>query len=68
VRKEGGKQSEVFSLILTGTMELNWFKKSSVGLSHTEINEEELMQVLTGTQLEQKKEVVQEKQQYLFTF
>jgi hypothetical protein len=38
-----------------------------VGLSHFEINENELMNVLTNQELI-KQEVVQEKQQFLFTF
>ncbi len=68
IRKEGSKQSEVFSLILRGTMEENWFKKSSVGLSHIEVNEAELIDILEGKELFQKQEVVQEAQQFLFTF
>ena len=67
IRKEANKNAEVFSLILRGTMEENWFKKSSVGLSHFEINENELMNILTNQELV-KQEVVQEKQQFLFTF
>lgn len=48
-------------------MEQNWFKNSSVGLTHTEINEEELMEILTG-KVVNKPEKIQEKQQFLFTF
>lgn len=68
IRKEADKYAEVFSLILRGTMEESWFKKSSVGLSHTELNEEELTSILTGEKLLNKKEVIQKKQQFLFTF
>lgn len=67
IRKEEGKHAEVFSLILKGTMEENWFKKSSVGLTHIELNETELISILTGQEIV-KPEVVQEKQQFLFTF
>ena len=67
IRKETNKNAEVFSLILRGTMEENWFKKSSVGLSHFEINENELIGILENQELT-KQEVVQEKQQFLFTF
>lgn len=67
IRKEEGKNAEVFSLILRGTMEQNWFKKSSVGLSHIELNEDELISILTGKEVV-KQEVIQDKQQFLFTF
>jgi len=67
IRKEEGKEAEVFSLVLKATMEDNWFKKSSIGLSHIELNENELITILTGQQLA-KCEIVQEKQPFLFTF
>jgi len=67
IRKEEGKQAEVFSLVLRNTMEENWFKKSSVGLSHIELNENELINILTGQPI-YKQEIVQEAQQFLFTF
>ena len=67
IRKEEGKQAEAFSLIIKGTLEDNWFKKSSKDLSSIQIDEEELLKVLKGENLD-KKEKVQEEVQYLFTF
>jgi len=67
IRKEGDKVSELFSLIIRGTMEEAWFKKSSKDLAHTEINEVELMDVLEGREIN-KQEKIQQKEQYLFTF
>ena len=67
IRKEGDKVSELFSLIIRGTMEESCFKKSSKDLAHTEINEVELMDVLEGREIN-KQEKIQQKEQYLFTF
>ena len=51
IRKEEGKQAEVFSLIIKSTMEESWFKKSSKNLASIEINEEELIALLKGEEL-----------------
>lgn len=67
IRKEKGKQAEVFSLIIRNTMELQWFKKSSKNLTSIEINESELLELLQGKKLN-KSEKVQEEVQFLFTF
>ena len=67
IRKEGNKQAEVFSLVIKGTMEQQWFSKSSKGLASIEINEEELISILKGENLN-KQEKVQESTGFLFTF
>jgi hypothetical protein len=67
IRKEANKQAEVFSLVIKNTMEEQWFKKSSQGLSSVTINEEELLRLLKGENLN-KQEKVQETGQFLFTF
>lgn len=68
IRKEEGKQAEVFSLIIKNTMEESWFKKSSKNLASIEINEKELIALLKGEELVNKQEKVQEPLQFLFTF
>ena len=57
----------MFSLVIKNTMEEQWFKKSSQGLSSVTINEEELLRLLKGENLN-KQEKVQETGQFLFTF
>ena len=43
IRFEEGKVTEVFTLVLVGTSEENWFKNSSVGSkNYTEITEKDL--------------------------
>lgn len=46
IRKEEGKQAEIFTLVLRGTVEEKWFQKSHETKSFIEINEEELLQIL----------------------
>jgi len=48
IRKEEGKTAEIFTLVLRGTVEDQWFKKSSEDLNFIEINESELDLVLQG--------------------
>ncbi len=67
IRKEANKQAEVFSLVIKNTMEEQWFRKSSQGLSSITIDEEELIKLLRGESLN-KQEKVQETGQFLFTF
>lgn len=45
-RFEDGKTGEVFTLVIKGTIEENWFNNSSIGRSFIEIGEEELDDVL----------------------
>lgn len=67
IRKEDNKIAEVFSLILRGTMEEGWFKKSSKNLKHVEINEDELIKILENKTLENKVQK-EESSQVLFRF
>lgn len=67
IRKEGSKVAEVFSIIINETVEMNWDKKSSKGLSSITINEDQLLDVLEHRDLDlQERETAQ--QQFLFTF
>lgn len=51
LRKEGDKVSEVFSLIIAGTMEENWYSNSSIH-SYITITEDQLDAVLNRQQIE----------------
>lgn len=51
LRKEGDKVSEVFSLIIAGTMEENWYSNSSTH-SYITITEDQLDAVLNRQQIE----------------
>lgn len=51
VRFEEGKTSEIFTLVLRGTQELNWFNNSNTSRVTT-INEEQLNKVLAGETIE----------------
>lgn len=68
IRFEEGKTAEVFTLILRNTVEEKWFSKSTESLNYIELNEEELIKLLNNEELTNKKEIKQEKQNYLFTF
>jgi len=46
IRFEEGKKAEVFTLVIKGTMEENWYSTSNVGKQYIEINEQELEEVL----------------------
>lgn len=49
IRYEEGKEAEIFTLVLKGTVEEYWFKNSSLGKSYIEINENELDLILKNT-------------------
>lgn len=51
VRFEPGKTSEIFTLVLKGTQEVNWFNNSNTS-KVTTINEEQLEKVLNGESIE----------------
>jgi len=51
VRFEPGKISEIFTLVLKGTQEVNWFNNSNTS-KVTTINEEQLDKVLAGESIE----------------
>ena len=48
IRYEEGKEAEVFTLVIKGTVEENWFKTSNAGKSYIEISESELDEILSG--------------------
>lgn len=51
IRYEEGKTSEIFTLVLKGTQEVNWFNNSNTSKVIT-INEEQLDKVLKGESIE----------------
>ena len=51
IRYEEGKVSEIFTLVLRGTQEVNWFNNSNTSKVIT-INEEQLERVLNGESIE----------------
>ena len=51
VRYEDGKTSEIFTLVLKGTQEVNWFNNSNTSKVIT-INEEQLEKILSGESVE----------------
>ena len=51
IRYEDGKTSEIFTLVLKGTQEVNWFNNSNTSKVIT-INEEQLEKVLNGESIE----------------
>lgn len=51
IRFEEGKTSEIFTLVLKGTQEVNWFNNSTTSKVIT-INEEQLDKVLSGESIE----------------
>ena len=48
IRFEEGKQAEIFTLVIKGTVEDQWYKKANEDNNFIEINEEELELVLKG--------------------
>lgn len=48
IRKEEGKIAEIFTLVIRGTMEENWYSTSNVGKEYIEITERELDDILGG--------------------
>jgi superfamily II DNA or RNA helicase len=51
IRFEPGKIAEIFTLVIKGTMEVNWFQNSATG-AYTVINESQLDKVLAGEIIE----------------
>ena len=51
IRYEPGKQAEIFTLVLKGTVEEKWFQKSTEEMNYIELTEEELMEVLENKPL-----------------
>ena len=51
IRKEGDKQAELFTLVIRGTMEENWYNNST-NSSFITLNEEQLDKVLNNETIE----------------
>jgi len=65
VRLEGDKKSEIFHLILRGTVEEEWFRKASKDADIITIDEEQLKIVLNNGEIEDKKH---KENKFLFRF
>ena len=48
IRYEEGKEAEIFTLVLKGTVEENWYTTSTTGKKYFEISEQELYDILDG--------------------
>jgi len=48
IRYEEGKEAEIFTLVIAGTNEENWYNTSTAGKSYIEISELELIEILAG--------------------
>lgn len=55
IRKEEDKIAEIWQLVIKGTVEEEWYRKSSTGLKGTTINEEQLDELLTTGKFEDKR-------------
>lgn len=53
IRYEDNKEAEIFTLVIKGTMEENWARTSSAGMSVIEINETELDDVLNYNSIDE---------------
>jgi superfamily II DNA or RNA helicase len=65
LRLEGDKTSEIFHLILRGTVEEEWFRKASKNADIITIDEEQLKIVLNNDEIEDK---VQKENKFLFRY
>lgn len=61
IRAEPGKEAEIFTLVIKGTVEEQWCRKASEEMNFIEINEQELDLVLNNRPLINKKEKIQSK-------
>lgn len=52
IRKEGDKKSEIFNLILKGTIEESWYSKSHKHSDYITIDENQLKQILNNEEIE----------------
>lgn len=66
IRYEEGKEAEVFTLVLKGTVEEGWYNTSTAGKEYIEITEDELHGVLTGVEIVREKEVAKPSDHLLF--
>lgn len=65
IRFEPGKTAEIFTLVIRGTQEWNWFQNSATG-NYTVINEQQLDQVLAGETIETRERENVEDKKYRF--
>ncbi len=52
IRYEEGKEAEIFTLVIKGTMEEGWYNNSTAGKNYIEITESELDEILLGKESE----------------
>lgn len=64
-RFEEGKTAELFTLVIRGTQEWNWFQNSAT-TNYTVINEEQLDQILVGEEIETRQRDNLENKKYRF--
>lgn len=65
IRYEEGKEAEIFTLVLRGTNEENWYNTSTAGKTYIEITETELDRILDYEDVNYPEQIAQESQ-YLF--
>ena len=65
IRAEPGKRAEMFTLIIKGTQEFNWFRNSTTG-DVGYITEDQLDDVLAGKKIKQRKHDVVTNTKYRF--
>ena len=61
IRFEEGKEAEIFTLVIKGTVEEQWYKKASEEMNFIEIDEKELDRILNNEDLINKQEKIQER-------
>ena len=59
IRKEGSKYAEMFTLVIEGTVECEWFRKSHQNSSYVTIDVDNLIKLLNGEPWEPYKKKVQ---------
>ena len=65
IRAEGDKIAEMFHFVIKGTVEEEWFRKSSKGLTHVDIDENQLIEFLKTGEIAKKKH---KESNFLFRF
>lgn len=59
IRKEGSKYAEMFTLVIEGTVECEWFRKSHANSSYVTIDVDNLLKLLKGEPWEPYKKKIQ---------
>jgi len=65
IRSEGDKIAEIFHFVIKGTVEEEWFRKSSKGLNHIDLDEIQLTKFLESGSIEEK---IHKENRFLFRF